>query len=63
MAIFLRDLSEKDRVKMHSTTAAWMRGHCFGEVVSVGRKWARVRLDATSQIVLCAPGDIGEILS
>lgn len=58
----LRDFKPGQRVQLHPATDLWMRGDKFGTVSSVGRKFVRVRMDKSGDLVSVAPGHILEIL-
>ena len=40
------DVRVGDRVELHPATDMWMRGARTGEVVEIGKKRVRIRLDA-----------------
>jgi hypothetical protein len=50
------------RVQLHPATDRWMQGDRYGEVVKVGRRILRVRLDKSGVTAKLRPQDIGEIL-
>jgi hypothetical protein len=47
-----------DRVELHPATDRWMRGDRFGVVVAVGRKWIKVRMDRSNDLIPVLPGNL-----
>jgi hypothetical protein len=42
----LSDFFVGDRIQLHPASERWMRGDRYGEVVSLGRKYLKVRMDS-----------------
>ena len=56
------DIGLHDRVELHPATDRWMRGDRYGTVVDGGRKYLRVRMDRSCQLIRVAPENIGAVL-
>ena len=54
----IKDFTVGQRVQMHPATDLFMRGARFGDVVSIGRKVIRVKLDKLSRPISVAPRNL-----
>lgn len=63
MTYDIKDFTVWQRVQLHPATDLWMKGARFGEIVSIGKRYLHVRLDATGKIVRLAPRNVCEIVS
>jgi hypothetical protein len=55
------EFSQGDRVSMHPATDAWMMGDRYGDVVAVGRKVIRVRMDRSGRLRRVEPNNLMHI--
>jgi hypothetical protein len=62
MAMELHELKAGDRVQLHPASTLWMQGARFGQVVSLGRKFAHVKLDRREGVFPVHPRNISEVL-
>ena len=58
----MNDLNMGDRVQLHPATDRWMMGDRYGEIVAVGRKWVKVKMDRSGHTIGVAPSNILEIV-
>jgi hypothetical protein len=59
----ITDFKKGDRIEMHPATDLWMRGARYGEIVQVGRKNLKVKLDYLRRAIAVSPRNIGQIVS
>lgn len=50
-----------DRIELHPATDQWMRGERFGEVIRIGRKYVRVRMNATGRAYRALPMNLRKV--
>lgn len=46
------------RVEAHPATDTWMRGDRYGEIVAVGRKYIRVKMDRSGRTLRFVPENL-----
>ena len=59
--VLLTRFASGQRVALHPSTDAWMRGDRFGTVESVGRFYVSVRCDASGKLRRVSPENIEEM--
>jgi hypothetical protein len=59
----LNELKRGDRIEIHPATDWWMRGACYGEVITLGRKLVTVKLDKWSRPIKFNSGNILRVVS
>ena len=59
----ITDFKKGDRIEMHPATDLWMRGARYGEIVQVGRKNLKVKLDYLRRAIAVSPRNIGQIVA
>lgn len=50
------------RVELHPATDTWMRGDRYGEILSLGRKLVKVKMDRSGRTLTLLPKSIGQVL-
>lgn len=51
-----------ERVELHPATDAWMMGDRFGDVVGIGRKVVKVKMDRSGKVRRVSPENVGRWL-
>jgi hypothetical protein len=59
----ITDFKKGDRIEMHPATDLWMRGARYGEIIQVGRKNLKVKLDYLRRAIAVSPRNIGQIVA
>ena len=59
----ITDFKKGDRIEMHPATDLWMMGARYGEIVQVGRKNLKVKLDYLRRAIAVSPRNIGQIVA
>ena len=58
----LREFKLHDRVQLSPACERWMMGDRYGEVVAIGSKLLKVRMDVSGKTIDIIPDRIGEIV-
>ena len=62
LAYHRSDFRAGQRIELHPGTDRWMRGDMYGEIVRVGSKWIKVKMDRSGHTILIGTGAVYSIL-